>query len=108
MVKSRQFQLFRAAQTSLRGFHQLADAARIRLPMTVAGQRVAAPGRFNQNIRPDEAGPDMNGGHLVDADADFVAAEPCPLMPDDRPVRHLDDGGKKEITARPPARFKCF
>ena len=76
--------------------------------MTVADQRVAATGRFNQYVRPEDSRFDMNGRHLADADADFVLAEPRPFVPDDRPVRHLDDRAEEEIPARPPARFECF
>jgi len=53
-------------------------------------------------------GLDVDGRHLGDADADFVAAEPRSLAADDRLVRHFDDGGKQEIPARPTARLKYF
>jgi len=44
--------------------------------MAVTDQRIAAAGRFNQNIRPDDSRFDVNGRHLRDADADFILAEP--------------------------------
>jgi hypothetical protein len=50
----------------------------------------------------------MHGCDLGDADANFVLAEPRAFAPDDRFVRHLDDGGKKKIPVRPAARLKCF
>ena len=76
--------------------------------MAVACQRVAAAGRFNQNVRPNDSRLDVNGRNLRDADADLVAAKPRPFMPDDRLVRHLDNRGEKKIAARQPARLKCF
>ncbi len=63
---------------------------------------------FNQNVRPNDSRLDVNGRDLGDADADFVAAEPRPFMPGDRLVRHLDNRGEQQITARPPARLKFF
>jgi len=74
----------------------------------VTRQRIAAAGGFDQNIRPDDAGLDVDGRHLGDADADFVAAEPRPFASDDRLVRHLDDGGKQEIPMCPTACLKSF
>jgi hypothetical protein len=50
----------------------------------------------------------VNGRDFGDADADFIAAEPRSLVTDDCFVRHLNDGGKKKIVMRPPARLKCF
>jgi hypothetical protein len=97
-----------AIHTSLRYFHQLPDATRIGFPVTMARQRVAAAGGFNQNIRPDESRFDVDGRNLGDTDTDFVAAEPRAFVADDRPVRHLDDGGEKKISMRPPARLKCL
>lgn len=50
----------------------------------------------------------MDGRDLGDADADFVLAEPRPLVPDDGAIRNLDDGGKEKIATRPAARLKFF
>src|ERR1017187_7145704 len=100
--------LHSAGHTSLRRFYQLTDAAGIAFCVAVTRQRVAAAGRFNQNVRPKDAGLDVDGRDLGDADADFVLAEPRPFAADDRLVRHFDDGGKQEIPARPTARLKCF
>ena len=76
--------------------------------MAVARQRVGAAGRFNQDFRPENSRLDMHRRDLGNADADFVLAEPRTLVTDDRLIRHLDDGGKQEIPARPPAGLKCF
>ena len=100
--------LHSAGHTSLRRFYQLTDATGVGFRVAVTRQRVAATGRFNQNVRPKDSSFDVNGRHLGDADADFVLAELRSLVPDDRLVRHFDDGGKKEIPARPTARLKCF
>jgi hypothetical protein len=61
---------------------------------------------FDQDVRPDDSRLDMDGRDLGDADADLVLAEPRAFVPDDRLVRHLDDGGEKKIAARPPARLE--
>jgi hypothetical protein len=76
--------------------------------MAVARQRIAAAGRLDQNIRPENSRLDVDGRDLGDADADFVLAEPRPLVPDDRLVRDLDDRREKPIPGRQPARLKCF
>lgn len=74
--------------------------------MTVAGQWVGAAAGFNQDVRPDKPGFDMDGGHLGNADADFILAEPGPFMSDDGLVGNLDDGGKEMIAAGPAAGFE--
>ena len=76
--------------------------------MAVTRQRVAAAARLDQNVRPDDAGFDMHRRDLADADADFVLAEPRPLVPDDRLVRNFDHGGEKVISHRPTAGLKNF
>jgi len=76
--------------------------------MAVTPQRVGAAGRFNQDFRPENSRPDMHRGDLGNADAHFVLAEPRTLVPDDRLVRHFNEGGKQEIPARPPAGLKSF
>ena len=76
--------------------------------MSMTRQRVAPAAGFNQDVRPDEARLDVDGRDLGDADADFVFAEPRAFVPDDGLVRHLNDGGKQEIPARPPACLECL
>jgi hypothetical protein len=104
---SRQFQL-PIRRHSLRLFHQRTDAFGIRLGMTMTRQGIAAAGGLDQNVRPENSRLDMHRCHLGDADADLVLAEQPPFVTDDRHVRHLDDGGKQMIAARPPARFEKF
>ena len=74
----------------------------------MTGQRICAACGLNQDVRPDDARFDVDGSDLCDADAHFIAAEPRALVPDDRLVRHLDDGGEQEIPARKPACLKCL
>jgi len=76
--------------------------------VAVTRQRIAAAGRLNQNVRPNDSRLDVNGRDFGDADADFVAAEPRSLATDNRLVRHFDNGGKKKIAMRPAARLKYF
>ena len=76
--------------------------------MAVAGERVGAATGFNQYVRPDNAGLDVDGGNLVDADTDLVLAKPRTLVTDDGIVRHLDDCGEDVISAGPAAGLKHF
>src|ERR1035437_9431562 len=76
--------------------------------MAVTRQRAAAAARLDQNVRPNHPRLDMHRGDLADADAHLVLFEPRPFMPDDRLVRHLNDGGKKKIAPRPATRLKYF
>lgn len=76
--------------------------------MAMAGERVRAAAGFDQDVRPDEARLDVDGGDLADADAYLVPAEPRALVADDRPVRHLNDGAKQMIAAGPAARLESF
>ena len=76
--------------------------------MTVTGQRIAAAGRFDQDVCPEDPGFDVDGRDLEDADADFVLAEPRTFMPDDGLVGHFDDRGEKMIPVRPATRLKDF
>src|ERR1700677_3208196 len=76
--------------------------------MAVALNRVRPSGRFNQDIRPDEAGANMDGGDLLNADAHLVGTEPRPFVAHDRFVGHLDHGGENDITFGPTAGLECF
>jgi hypothetical protein len=104
----RQLQSLRAVQSSLRFLDQCANALCVRLGVAVAGKRVGAATRFNQDVRPDEARLDMDGGDLGEVEANLVLAEPRALVSDDRPVRHHNDRGEQVIPARPAARAKTF
>ncbi len=92
----------------LRGLDEFANAAGIALGVAVAGERVGAAAGFDEDVRPDHAGFDVDGGHLGNADADLVLAEPRTLVADDRLVRHFDDGGKEVVAAGPAAGFESF
>jgi len=76
--------------------------------MTVTGHRVSASRRLNEDLRPDEAGLNMNRSHFADGDAHFVLAEPGALPPRDSFVAHLDNGWKQEIASGQPARSENF
>ena len=89
-------------------FYQFLDAEGIRFAVTVAGQRISAARRFDQDVRPDQTDLDMNRGDLLHADADFVPTEPRTLAPDHSFVVYFDDCGKEEIAFCPTAGLKCF
>jgi hypothetical protein len=95
-------------RVSLITFDQFLDAAGVGLAVTVAGERVAATGGFNENFRSEKAGLDVDGRDLENTHADFIHAEPGTFAADDSPVRDLDAGGKEKISAGPPAGLKNF
>ena len=68
-----------AVRIRLCRLNQFANAPRVVFGVTVARQRIRTSGGFDQYVRPDDAGLDVDGRHLGDADADFVAAKPRPL-----------------------------
>jgi hypothetical protein len=74
----------------------------------MAGKRVGATTRFNQDVRPDDARLDVDGRDLRDVEANLVLAEPRALTSDDGPVRHHNDRGEQVISPRPAARAKSF
>jgi tetratricopeptide (TPR) repeat protein len=76
----------------LRAFDEFFDALGIAFGMAVAGHRVAAAGGFDENIGPDHARFDMNGGHLADGDRHFILTEPGSLAACDRFVADFDRG----------------
>ena len=74
--------------------------------MTVARQWIRSSGGFDEDVRPEDAGFDMDGSDLADADADFVATEPRTLAACDGFLVDFDDRWEKEIAARPAAGLK--
>src|SRR5690349_20191205 len=74
----------------------------------MAGQRVAASGRFDQDLRPYHTGLDMHGSHLENAHADFILAEPRALAPDHRAITDFDHGGEQQVSPCPTAGLKCL
>src|ERR1039457_4961132 len=66
-IKSRQLQLLCDAKISLRLLNQFPDAARVSLSVSMTRQRIGAAGGFNQNVRPNDSGLDVNGRDLGDA-----------------------------------------
>ena len=104
----RKLQFFRPGKNSLRLFHQVADAPRIALAMTMAGERVCASTGFNDDIRPEHSRFNMYRCDLADTDADLIFAEDAPLVAGDCPVGHLDGGGKEMVSLRPAACFECL
>src|SRR5215831_13822900 len=81
-----------------------ANSVGLRVPMT--RQWIRSTGGFDEDVRPENAGLDVNGSDLADADADLVAAEPRTLPACDRFLVDFDDGWEKEIAARPTAGLK--
>ena len=98
---SGQFQFLRIARNSLGFLHEGANALGIFFGVTVAGERVGAAAGFDQDIRPQEAGLDVDGSHFVDADADFIDAEPGALASNYRPLGDFDARGKKKVALCP-------
>src|SRR5438034_2921042 len=89
-------------------FDEFLDAAGIRFAVAVAGQWVRPARRLDQNVRPDQPGFYMNRGDLLNADADFVPAEPGSFAPHHGLFADFDDRGKEKIAFCPPAGLECF
>ena len=62
--------------------------------MTVAGERVGAAGRFNQDFRPNQARLDMHRSDLADINRHLVLTEPRTLPSGDRLVVDLNVSGE--------------
>lgn len=103
-----QLQFLHAVHGSLGLLDQGANASGVRFAVAVAGKRVGATTRFNQDVRPDEARLDVDGGHLGEIDANLVLAKPGAFVSEDCPIRHHNDRGEQVIPARPTARSKIF
>lgn len=93
-------------QHALRLLDELTDALRVGFTVAVAGQRIAAAAGFDENVRPDHAGLDVDRRDLGNGDADFVLTEPRAFAADDRLVRDFNNGAEQMIAARPPAGFE--
>jgi len=76
--------------------------------MAVASERVRATAGFNQDVRPENTGFDVDGGDFGDADADLIFAKPRTFVTDDSLIRHFDDCWKKMVSTSPPASAKDF
>src|SRR4051812_10750758 len=74
----------------------------------MAGERIAAAGGFNQDIRPHHPGLDVHRSNLENAHADFVLAEPGALAPDHRPVRDFYYRWEQPVSLRPTTGLKCL
>ena len=85
---------------------QFLDANSVGLRVSVTRQWIRASGGFDEDVRPEDAGLDVDGSDFADADADFVAAEPRTLPACNGLLVDFDDGWEKKIAARPTAGLK--
>ena len=76
--------------------------------MSVTAQRVGAARRLDKDLRPNEAGLDMNRCHFGNTDADLILAEPGTLAPYYRLVRYFNVSWKQEVSPGQAARAKDF
>src|SRR5439155_6788144 len=95
-------------QCGLGVFDEFFDAEGVGFSVTVAGERVGAAGRFDENIGPDDARFDVNRSDLAEADADFVYAKPGTFAAADGFVADLDVGREQPVAARPTAGLEGF
>lgn len=92
----------------LRVLNQIANALGIGFPVAVAFERIGSAAGFDEDVRPNQPGVNVNGRDFGNADADFIPVNPRALAADDGKRRDLDHSGKKEISACPAAGFKNF
>jgi hypothetical protein len=95
-------------QGGLGVFHQFLHPLGIRLGMAVTAHWIGAARRFDQNIRPDHAGFDVDGGDLADGDAHLILAEPGTFASGNGFIADLDNGRKEQIALRPPTGTEDF
>lgn len=74
----------------------------------MARQRISSPRGFDQDLRPKQAGFDVDRGDFGDADADLVLADPRAFAPDYGFIRHLNVRGEEQIAASQAAGTKDF
>lgn len=93
---------------SLEVLNEVADAFGVAPGVSVAGERIGPAARFNENVRPNQPGFDVDGRDFGNADADFILAKPGTFAADDGKLRDFNDGGKEEVATRPMTGFKNF
>ena len=76
--------------------------------MTATGHWVASAGRFDENLRPNQARFDVHRRYFANRDAHFVLAEPRTFAPRDGLVADFDDGRKEEVASGPTTRSENF
>src|SRR3954470_8718728 len=82
------------------------DPQGVAFGMAVTDHRIGAARGLDPDLGPEQAGLDVHGRHLGDADADLIATEPRPLASGHRLVAYFDDGSEEAITAREAGRVK--
>src|SRR6202035_881330 len=96
------------ARLCLIGFDQIGDALGVGFAVTVAGDGIGAAGGFDDDLSPEDAGGDVDGGDFRDGNALFVAAEHPRFHAADALRADDQAGGEKEIAVRPAAGGKGF
>src|SRR5260370_42162388 len=74
--------------------------------MPVARDRIGATRRFDEYVRPEDAGPDVDGRDPLEVDTHFVVGKKRPFAADDGCSVHLKDGREPEVGSRPAARHE--
>jgi len=97
-----------ARQVGLGVFDQFLYADSISFGVAVAGDSVAPPGGFDEDIGPKHARADVDGSDFGDADGHLVAAEPRAFVAGDGFVADLDSGGEEKVTPGPATGLKHF
>jgi hypothetical protein len=87
-------------------FNQLFNSLRVGFGMAVAANGIAAAGRFNEDIGPNEPRFDMDRRHFGDAHALLVLAEKRSLASGNGFIANLDVSGKEEVAFGPTAGFE--
>ena len=87
----------------LKAFDKVANAQCICFPMPVAGDGIRASGRFDQNVRPQNARRNLHRCYLGSGNAFFAAAEHPPFYPSDSQRIDYNPSREKKVSLGPAA-----
>ena len=76
--------------------------------MAVTAHRIRAAGRFDQDLRPDQARLDVNGSDFGDRDAHLILAEPGTFAARHRFIADFKNSWKQKVTSSPTAGLESF
>ena len=87
----------------LKAFDKVANAQCVGFAMTMTCNRVGASGRFDQNVRPQNARRNLHRCYLGSGNAFFAAAEHPPFYPSDSQRIDYNPSREKKVSLGPAA-----
>src|ERR1051325_5690894 len=88
--------------------YKIADPVRILFPVAGAVNRIGAAAGFDPDVRPQDAGFDVDTGDVLDVHGVFIASEPTALDMFHALRTHYNYGGEKMISTGAAAGDKRF